>query len=85
MSIELRALSYRISREPNELVVVDVSFLLMTPPNKSKEIAEALKRIELFLYEKINLVKSDGSNRCFFCGVKQEDNAQTCTQCGAPL
>ena len=86
MNIELQARSYHVARDPNELVQVDVSFVLMTPPHNVQDVAEALKRIEIFLSgSKVNLVKSDGSMRCFYCGTKQDNDATTCSQCGAPL
>jgi len=85
MKINLRCTGYELTRVAHEFVEIRPVFLLGTLPNNSKEIAEALKRIELYLSGEVNLLKSDGSNRCFYCGCKQEDNAVICSQCGAPL
>jgi hypothetical protein len=84
--INLKATGYAVQRQPNELVAFDVRFVLLSSPNKSEEIAEALKKMELFLSKKINLVQAeDNKQRCFYCGVLNSLVNTTCSQCGAPL
>lgn len=57
----------------------------MTNPNKSEEIAEALKKIELYLSGSINLVKASEKPRCFYCGTLNDESVNSCSQCGGPL
>jgi len=85
MKINLRCTGYELTRVVHEFVEIRPVFLLMISPGNSAEIAEALKRLELYLSGEVNLLKSDGSGRCFYCGCKQEDNTVACSQCGAPL
>jgi hypothetical protein len=85
MKLELLCLGYDVRREPMRPPEVRVNFIIKTETRAIEEIAEAMKRLELYLAGEINLVRSDGSQRCFYCGVKQTDDAQVCSQCGAPL
>jgi hypothetical protein len=84
--INLIATRYSVQRQPDELVTFDVRFVLLSSPNKSDEVAEALKKMELFLSKKINLVQAeDNKQRCFYCGTSNILENITCSQCGAPL
>jgi hypothetical protein len=85
MKVSLACLSYDIYRRPSEPVRINAEFILKVSPHQIEEVAEALKRIELYLAGDVSLLRYDGSARCFYCGTKQDDNAKTCTQCGAPL
>jgi hypothetical protein len=85
MKISLGCVGYSVDRYPQELVKISAQFILKVHPRQIDEVAEALKRIEMYLSGDVSLLRSDGLHRCFYCGVKQEDNAQICTQCGAPL
>lgn len=65
--------------------ILDVKMVFMEGPHSLAAITEALKGLEIRLRKKINPVQSSGSTRCFYCGVKQDEDAKTCSQCGAPL
>jgi hypothetical protein len=85
VKLALACTGYRINRYAGEAVNIDATFILKVSPKQTEEVAEALKRIELYLAGEVSLLRFDGSNRCFYCGTKQADDVQTCTQCGAPL
>ncbi len=83
----LYAQDYYVERRLNEPPRVQVNFIIPISPHKVKEIAEILKRIELFLNNKegIALVQGNQKPRCFYCGTLNEEINNSCSQCGAPL
>jgi hypothetical protein len=86
MKISLGCKGYQVTRNVGEPVYIEAKFILMDIHHShTDEIAEAMKRIEQYMGASIMLLRDDGSYRCFYCGVKQDEDAQTCTQCGAPL
>ena len=85
MKIDLKCTQYDIQRRPNELTVVDVTFVLPISPRNTVEIAEALKRIELYLADNINLVQASDKPRCYYCGRLNDPDNETCDSCSALL
>lgn len=86
MSIKLGCGGYVIDRSADAFVQVDVKFYILIPPNDNEQIAEALKQLELYFANRINLVKAaDDKHRCFHCGTLNELSENLCSQCGAPL
>jgi hypothetical protein len=88
MKYKLKCKSYTVERDCSNPTTITPVFFVALSPNASKEQAELLLRIEEFLTgpEGIDLVRAvDGKQRCFCCGVLNEEAANICTQCGAPL
>ena len=84
--ISLLCRKYDVYRAVDELTEINVSFILPIAPNDTENMAEALKRIEIFLSGKVDFVRSDKDKpRCFYCGSLQDLELNMCSQCGAPL
>lgn len=84
-NLELKCTGYRIDRRVNDPVRLDVEFILNIHPRRTDEIAEALKCIERYLSEAVNLVKSADKPRCYYCGKLADDAETQCKACGANL
>ena len=80
----LKCTGYDVRRRPGELPEIKVR-LILPIIHETEETAEALKALEIYLSGDINIVKSDGSARCFYCASKAAEADKTCEQCGAPL
>lgn len=78
---------YDIQRNLDELPIINVEFVLPIAPTQINEIAEALKKLELFLNDKdgITLVKGNQKPRCFYCASLNDESSNQCSQCGATL
>lgn len=85
MKITLRCRGYSTNRYMNELTEITPNLILVLHPNDCEQQAEALKRIELFLAGEINIVKAVDKPRCFYCASLNDEDANMCAQCGAPL
>ena len=84
--MELKCKGYSIDRFHDSLVEIKAVFILPISPTDSDVIAEALKKIEIFLSGSINLVKAvPDKQRCFYCATLNESDNNLCSQCGAPL
>ena len=77
---------YRINREM-DLVRIQADFVLRISPKHREEIAEALKRIELYMSGNISLVNEPDKDktRCFYCGTANDQRETNCVNCGAVL
>ncbi len=78
---------YQIHRSVNDLVTLQVEFVLPISPSQSAEIAEALKKIELLFGSSagVNLVQGSTRPRCQWCGVLHDEKINICPQCGGAL
>lgn len=86
MKMSMLCQHYNIDRGVGKVTRISVDFILPISPNNVKDIAEALKKIELMLASGIDLVKAvPDQSRCFHCGVLNGSDNTTCAQCGAPL
>jgi len=84
---ELGCQGYRIDRRVDNLVRVQVDFVLKIAPKESILIADALSRLETYLAGSVNLVRGgmDRRPRCFYCAVLNDETNTHCASCGAPL
>lgn len=84
---ELRCTGFDISVSAGDLLRVHADFIIPVSGRDNAELrARAMSNIALWMSgESINIVKSQGVPRCFYCGTKQKPDACTCSQCGAPL
>ena len=87
MNMTLVCQGYRTQREINEPLRINVDFVLLgISPRNTKDMGEAVKKIELFLSGKVDLVRADPDKlRCFYCGSLNDIKDNQCTQCGASL
>lgn len=85
MNIKLGCRGYTIHRPGSGAVTFDVELILMASPKDSKLVAEALKQLELYLYNPINIVAAADKPRCFYCAGLNDDEAKECEHCGAML
>jgi len=87
MKMSLTSQGHRYYREMGAALRINVDFVLLgVSPLHLDEMAEAMKKIEKFMGGKIDFVQADPYKpRCFYCGVLNEKDANTCTQCGAAL
>ena len=84
--MSLLCTSYSVARNPGRPPELQVHFIVNTGSRDTEEIAEALKRIEIFLSGSVDLVKADDKKlRCFYCGSLSGMNANQCSQCEAAL
>ena len=85
MNLNMLCTGYCVERYPDTLTKITVDFVLDIDPFNNEDIADALRRIELYLSEKVSLVKSTDRPRCFYCGTLNDANRTVCSQCGASL
>ncbi len=79
--------NYVIHRSVDELVTLQVEFILPIQLSNSEEIANALKNIELLFGSSagVNLVQGANRPRCQWCGTLHDEGKNICTQCGGAL
>ena len=86
MNIKLGCIGYDVRRAAAKPVTITANLILKNvSPHNVEDVAEALKRIELFLGNELNLVKATDRPRCYYCGSLNDDGEKHCTQCNAPL
>jgi hypothetical protein len=67
-------------------IVVNAQFVLSVHgASPVSEIAAALSRVTHMLGSEIDLVRSAGRPRCFYCGSLNAEDRVTCSQCGGSL
>ncbi len=79
--------NYVIHRSVDELVTLQVEFILPIQLSNSEEIANALKKIELLFGSSagVNLVQGANRPRCQWCGTLHDEGKNICPQCGGAL
>ena len=84
--MELKCRGYETRVYADELITVNVEFILPISTHEVELVAESLKKLELFLAGSINLVMAvPDKQRCFYCATLNDPDENLCTQCGAPL
>jgi hypothetical protein len=84
----LRCTRFVVDVPASAVISVHADFIIpVAGSSGAEEIAEALQRAVFTLAngDGIDLVKSSGKPRCFYCGSLNEEDAIKCAACGASL
>lgn len=79
--------SFRVGVYSDAPITVDAQFVVpVTIGCSAAEIGETLRKLGVRLMgNPINLVRSAGKPRCFYCGRVNEPGVEACAGCGASM